>query len=109
MNILELTPYIALAISILTLGTLVRNNLTSGEKGLDKRLTEVEETQGEHDRRIQAVEAEFKHLPSRDQFHSLELEMRSLSGQLEALKEQLKPIDILARRLQDIMLDKVKG
>lgn len=108
MNILDLMPYISLAISIITLGTLVRTVMTSGEKALAKRIDEIEDEQEAHDRRIQAVEAEFKHLPDRDSQHRIEINMEKLNGRLDTLTESLKPIRANGDLLNQLLREQVK-
>lgn len=108
MNIIELTPYIALAISIITLGTLIKNNLTSGEKQLAKEQEEHEEKLIDLDRRVQSIESDLKHLPDRETAHRLELNLERLSSQLATLNERVKPIAATNERMMELLLEQGK-
>lgn len=108
MNVLDFAPYISLAISIITLGTLIKNNLTSGEKELVAKSVKTENKLVEYDRRIQALESELKHLPDRDTTHRLEISLMEIAGRLNTLDERLKPIAATSGRLQEFLLEQAK-
>jgi hypothetical protein len=108
MNILDLAPYSGLLISIITLGMLLKQSLTSGEKALAERQTKSETKLIEHDRRIQAVEGELKHLPDRETTHRLELAMAQISGRLDTIKEELKPIKATGDMLTELLVAQAK-
>jgi Protein of unknown function (DUF2730) len=96
---------VALALSSLNLIAHVRTMMSSGEKKLDDRLTKVELKLIEHDRRVQTIENEMKHLPDRDSQHRMELQLSDMNGKFTALEERLKPIAAVSIRLQEFMLD----
>lgn len=95
----------ALALSSLNLIAHLRSMMSQGEKKLDERLVKVETKLVEHDRRIQTVEGEMKHLPDRDTQHRMELQLADMNGKFAALEERLKPIAAVSIRLQEFMLD----
>lgn len=96
---------VALALSSLNLIAHVRTMMSQGEKKLDERLVKVESKLVEHDRRVQTVEGEMKHLPDRDMQHRMELQLSEMNGKFAALEERLKPIAAVSIRLQEFMLD----
>jgi hypothetical protein len=96
---------VALALSSLNLVAHVRTMMSSGEKKLDERLVKVEAKLVDHDRRIQTVENEMKHLPDRDSQHRMELQLSDMNGKFAALEERLKPIAAVSIRLQEFMLE----
>lgn len=108
MEILALTPYLGLLISLFTAAALIKNNLTSGEKGLDERLKKVEGKLIEHDRRIQTAQSDIEHLPDREITHRLEISLTEISGRLNTLDERLKPIAATSGRLQEYLLEQAK-
>lgn len=120
MNVLDFAPYIALAISIITLGTLIKNNLTSGEKELVAKSVKAESKLVEYDRRIQALESELKHLPDRGTTHRLELSLAEIAGRLNtieaaqagrfsAMEQKLAPIQAMGERLNEVLLEQAKN
>lgn len=104
-DIAVISGLVALALSSLNLIAHVRTMMSSGEKKLDDRLTKVEIKLIEHDRRIQTIENEMKHLPDRDSQHRMELQLSDMNGKFTALEERLKPIAAVSIRLQEFMLD----
>ncbi|MGE6741733.1 DUF2730 family protein [Allorhizobium pseudoryzae] len=96
---------VALALSSLNLIAHIRTMMSSGEKKLDDRLTKVELKLIEHDRRVQTIENEMKHLPDRDSQHRMELQLSDMNGKFTALEERLKPIAAVSIRLQEFMLE----
>ena len=79
--------------------------LASIEVKLDERLSKAETKLVEHDRRVQTVENDMKHLPDRDSQHRMELQLSDMNGKFTALEERLKPIAAVSIRLQEFMLD----
>lgn len=98
-------PWVSGLISIITLLTLLKNILSSGEKELDVRLKAAEAKLIEHDRRVQTIEGEMKHLPDRDAQHRMELQLAEMNGKFGALEERLRPIAQVSIRLQEFMLE----
>jgi hypothetical protein len=105
MNILDFSPYIALVLAAIALLTQLKGILSSGEKKLDERTKTVEVKLIEHDRRIQSVENEMKHLPDRDMAHRLELNLEKLSSQVATLNERVKPIAATNERMMELLME----
>lgn len=108
MNILELTPYLALAISAITLIGLIKNNLTSGEKRLAEEQEGHETKLIDLDRRVQAIESDIKHLPDREMTHRLEINLERLSSQVATLNERVKPIAATNERMMELLMEQGK-
>lgn len=115
-----ITACVALALTTLNLFIGVRSLLSEGEKKLDQRLAKAETKLIEHDRRIQALENEVKHLPDRDTTHRIEMTMAQIMGRLDAqdatlagrfaaMDERLKPIQAIGERLQDVLIEQARS
>ena len=115
-----ITACVALALTTLNLFLGIRSILSEGEKKLDQRLAKAESKLIEHDRRIQAVENEIKHLPDRDTTHRIEMTMAQIMGRLDAqdatlagrfsaMDERLKPIQAIGERLQDVLIEQARN
>ena len=120
-------PWVGAFITIAGFVALLKQIFGSGEKANADRIGKVERVLQEqidaqetklieHDRRIQTVEGELKHVPDRDTAHRMELTIermagqlatldQRLGGQLQALDERMKPVDALGRRLQEFLID----
>jgi NADP-dependent 3-hydroxy acid dehydrogenase YdfG len=107
-NILELTPYVALAISLITLATLIKGNLTSGEKALGERMGKAETKMVDYDRRIQSVESEIKHLPDKDMVHNLQLDLTDMKGQMAMMVKSSEATERATRRVEEFLLSQTK-
>ncbi|WP_421579108.1 DUF2730 family protein [Shinella sp. M31] len=112
-------PIVAFVLSVIALGTQIKSILSSGEKKLEERVTKLETKLVEHDRRIQTLESDLKHLPDRDTTHRIEITMAqimgrldaqdaTLAGRFEAMDERLKPIQAIGERLQDVLVDQAR-
>uniref|UniRef100_UPI003980405A DUF2730 family protein n=1 Tax=Shinella sp. BYT-45 TaxID=3377377 RepID=UPI003980405A len=108
MDLSIIMPWIGAALSIIALATQLKTIFTSGEKKLDERVTKVEVKLVEHDRRVQTVESEMKHLPDRETAHSLQLAMERIVGRLDTMDERLRPIAATNHRLQEYLLEQAK-
>ncbi len=99
---------VALALSSLNLIAHIRTMMSQGEKQLDERLSKVEAKLVEHDRRVQSIEGELKHLPDRDMAHRLELAVEKMSGRLDTMAETMKPIRAATERMNALLLEQAQ-
>lgn len=105
MQLLDFTPYVALAISLITLGTLFKNILSSGEKALDERTRKNESKLIELDRRTQSLEGEMKHLPDKDSVHKLQLDLTEMKSQLVAMIKSSEATERATRRVEEFLMN----
>lgn len=108
MNILDLAPYMGLVLAVIALLTQLKGILSSGEKKLEERMVKVETKLIEHDRRVQTVENDMKHMPDRDTAHRLELNLEKLSSQVAQMNERIKPIAATSDRMMELLLEQAK-
>ncbi len=110
---------VALALGCLNLIAAIRTLLSAGEKMLDERLRKAESKLIDHDRRVQSIESDLKHLPDRNATHRLELMMaeivgrlntmeKSQEGQFATMEERLKPIQAVGERLEEVLVETAK-
>lgn len=109
MDVAPAVPWIAFAISLFTFLGLIKGALSSGEKKLEERMAKAEKTLVDHDRRIQTVEGEIKHLPTREAQHQIEIGLERINGRLETLSESLKPIKANGEMLNELLREQVKS
>lgn len=108
MDLSVFMPWVVAANTIFIFIGFLKTWLSSGEKALGDRMGAVEKKLVEHDRRVQAVEGELKHLPDRAAAHKLELALAQISGRLDTLDERLKPIAATSGRLQEFLLEQAQ-
>uniref|UniRef100_A0A7C1SX08 DUF2730 family protein n=1 Tax=Agrobacterium albertimagni TaxID=147266 RepID=A0A7C1SX08_9HYPH len=97
-------PWVSGLISIITLLTLLKNILSSGEKKLGEDLSEAKKTLIAHDRRIQFVEGEIKHLPNKDTVNKLQVDMTELKGDIALIAKSSEATERATRRVEEFLL-----
>ncbi|CZT36375.1 hypothetical protein GA0004734_00033740 [Rhizobium sp. 9140] len=111
--------WIVVIMAIVNFIILIKNLLSSGEKKLEQRADKVEAKLIEHDRRIQAIENDMKHIPDKETTHRMEMTMMTivsrldkqdavLEGRFSSMDEKLKPIQAIGERLNDVLIDQMK-
>lgn len=115
MTPVDIIPWLTLVLSSVAVLGHVKGWMNSGEKKLTEDLKATREqvsAQGDklinHDRRIQTVENELKHLPDRDMAHRLELAVEKMSGRLDTMAETLKPIRATTERMNELLVEQAK-
>lgn len=119
LDIAPILAWIIAAMTVVNFVVLMKNLLSAGEKKLEERLSKVESKLVEHDRRVQTVEGDMKHLPKQETMHGIEMTMlkiisrldkqdATLEGRFSAMDERLRPIQAIGERLQDALMEQVR-
>lgn len=104
MDLSKVMPWVVAANTLFIFIGFVKTWLSSGEKVLAEDISAAKKTIIDHDRRIQAIEGDMKHLPDRETTHRMELAMSEINGKLNVMAERLKPIESIGERLQETLL-----
>ena len=104
-----ISPYLAVALSFIALLGHAKGFFASGEKALGTRQDKSEKTLIEHDRRIQRVEDELKHLPDKDTVMELKLALAELKGTVSTLGETVGSVSRTVHRIDDYLRQEAKG
>lgn len=105
MDLSIVMPWIGAALSILALLSQIKTALSAGERKLDDRLKGAEDTIIHHDRRIQTVESEIKHLPDKDSVHRLQVDMTELKGHVATMAKSSEATERATRRVEEFLLN----
>ncbi len=108
MDIAAIVPWLSAAALLISIGTAISTIVNAGAKANGAKLAD-------HEGRLTKLEGDFKHLPSRDATHQLELAVKDLTaatktmeaklaGRMDALDERLKPVAATSARLQEHLL-----
>lgn len=115
MNLDPFVPWLAFFLSFSALATNIYSLFTSPSRRNADDISKIKADQAAHDRRIQSVEADLKHVPDRETIHKLELFMEKLNGRLDSIDgrfdtvdEKLKPIQAATERMNDTLLAQVR-
>ncbi len=115
LDLAPLMSWIVAGMTIINFGILMQGLLSSGEKKLELRLTnteaeiegrldKLEETAKKHDRRIQTVEAEIKHLPTKESVHQLQVDLTDMKGQMMSMAKTSEATERATRRVEEFLL-----
>ena len=99
MDISFLQGWASLIAILISIGTSVTVFFTSGAK---KNTT----TLIDHDRRIQRIEDELRHMPSKDQVTEIKLAMADLKGTVAVLGESMASVSRTVHRLEDFLKER---
>ncbi|MEY9717870.1 hypothetical protein ABIA22_000360 [Sinorhizobium fredii] len=102
----EISQYLGLALAVIALLGHAKGYFSSGEKAIGTRLEKAERTLIEHDRRIQRVEDEMKHLPDKDTVMELKLALAELKGTVNTLGETVGSVSRTVHRIDDYLRQK---
>ena len=109
----EIMQYLGLALAVIALLGHAKGYFSSGERQLKTDLATVrtylegsEKKLIDHDRRIQAVETELKHLPDKDTVNELKLSLVELKGTVSTLSESMGSVSRTVHRIDDWLREK---
>lgn len=97
---------LSLALNSINLLAQLRTILSSGEKKLDERVTKSEHKLIEHDRRVQTLENEMKHLPDNEMVQKLQIDMAEMKVQLTAMVKSSEATERATRRVEEFLMKK---
>lgn len=100
----ELKAWVGLIAVLISIGVAIHSFMTSGSKANSGKIASLTKEKDELERRVQSLEDEVKHLPSKETAHQLQLGMEKMNGRLDTLDERLKPIGSISNRLQEFLL-----
>lgn len=106
MTTAEISQYLGLALAVIALLGHAKGYFSSGERQIKTDLEAVKVKLIEHDRRIQAVEGELKHLPDKDSVNDLRLTLAKLEGTVATLTESMGSVSRTVHRIDTWLREK---
>lgn len=103
MDISVLMPWLLAGNTIVSLGTAAYAVLTTGSKANTQKIEAVEIKLTDHDRRVQAIESELKHLPDKDTVIDLRLALADLGQKVAVMGESVQSTSRTVRRIDDYL------
>lgn len=100
----DLRNWLGVVAIIISLLTSVYAWLTSKAKANAEHLKTVDKSLTDLDRRVQSVEAEQKHMPSKDDVNQLKLDIAEMKGAMQALDGEVKGVSRTIRRVEDYLM-----
>lgn len=88
---------------VIAIGSTIYVWLMSRTKVNEEHLKSVDKDLVDHDRRIQAVEGELKHLPAKDDVNDLKIAMAEMKGAIGRIDETMNGLGRSIRRVEDYL------
>lgn len=103
MDLNLITPWLGAIALIISVGTSITTFLTSGAKANAKTLND-------HERRIQDIENDLKHMPDQQAVHRLELTLKDMQAEIIKIAASAEQSARATARVETyLMADKGKG
>lgn len=91
--------------TLLSIGGVVYIWLTSKSSEAHKLASTAHDEIKALQRRADALETGFAHLPTKEEFHALKLSLAEFRGALDVVSERMRPIGAISERLQELLLE----
>ena len=89
---------------LLSIANMIWAWMSKGGARLAAKLEKVDQCTDDHERRIQSIEGELKHLPSKEDVAQLELQLSAMDGKLNSAERELASVARTARRIEHHLL-----
>lgn len=99
----DLVPWFTLIALVLSLGNSFWVLMTRGFRHTADTVKEHDHKLAEHDRRIQSVESEMQHLPSKDEVHQLGVALTEIRGKLETVDNEMSSMSRTVNRIDEYL------
>lgn len=103
-----ISKWLGLVSLIVSVVTAVWTLISKSTKPFDDKLSGHDEDLKNHDRRIQKVEDELAHLPSKTEVHDIKLAIARLEGHFGKLEASAAATERTVRRIDDYLREETK-
>jgi len=100
----EMKEWLGAAALVISIGVTIYAWMTARSKVNAEHLKAVDGGMKEHDRRIQNLESEIQHMPSKDSQHKLELSIAQMSGEMKTMSANMDSMTRTTRRMEEYLL-----
>lgn len=106
MDIAPLVPWLGAISLMLSVGTAIYTMFTGGAKRNAVDIQKIVGDLAKHDRRIQTVEGELKHLPSKESVYQLQVALTEMKGQITSMAKSSEATERATRRVEEFLLSR---
>ncbi|MED5550051.1 MAG: DUF2730 family protein [Pseudomonadota bacterium] len=100
----EIKGWSGLVATLLSIGGILYTWFTAQGRMNETRISAHADALVEHDRRIQTIEGELKHLPSKEDLSEVKLAIANLAGQFGRMEESGQGTSRAVRRIEEYLL-----
>lgn len=104
MDLQIIMPWLGALALFISLGNSIQTFVTSGSKKVGADLEAAKKTLVQHDRRIQTVEDEIKHLPDIQVVHDLQLTLKDLQIEMTAIRAASEQSTRISQRVENWLI-----
>ncbi|WP_336802000.1 DUF2730 family protein [Kaistia sp. MMO-174] len=104
----DIQQALSIASLLAALGASIYTWLTTRSRVNETQIAALSDKAAEHDRRLDKVENDLRHLPDKDLTHRMEMTLTKMQGDMAVLNERLQPVSAIAERLQEFLLEQAK-
>lgn len=104
----EIRAWLSLVSLVLAVGGIIYTWITARAKNNSSEILAIKEAQKHHDRRIQNIESELKHLPGKDEVHKLNIAVTEMRGTISTIGNQISTANLSMARIENYILQKEK-
>ncbi|MCB1463246.1 MAG: DUF2730 family protein [Nitratireductor sp.] len=104
MPIAEWLPYLIFANTAIAILTAIYTWVTARSRGNSEKLEALEKDVERLRQRVATLEQEMRHLPAKDEVHTLQLGMTEIGGSVATLNKSHEALLISVRRIEDFLL-----
>lgn len=101
MNFSDFRDVVSVGALLLGIANIVWVWMRTREGETATRIKEISDDLEDHERRIQSVESELRHLPSKDDFAELRIVITQLQGSIKTSETEIGGIGRSVRRIED--------
>jgi chromosome segregation ATPase len=109
MDLEPILPWLGAIALIVTLVKTVYDLLTRGSDDNAEELKKLGDKITDHDRRIQQVENELKHLPDQKAVHDLALALKDMQAEIVKIASSAEQSARTSKRIEDYLMSQKKG
>lgn len=108
MDLAQLMPWVTAALAIIALLGHAKTFFGSDAKENAEDIRSVKAGVDDHALRLQALEAEMRHLPAKDDVTELKIAMAEIKGSVAVFNEGMGSLSRTVRRIEDFLMKEGK-
>jgi|GEM_PF-1223779 len=103
LDIIAIGQWVTFILALISLIGTAKNHFSGGTKENTEAIKLLEDKHGRLDMRVQKIENELKHLPSKDDFTKLSVSFAKVETKMEAMVKTMEATERACRRVEDFL------
>lgn len=102
---IDISAWLALVLAALNITNIVYTWWRTRDQNTEARFKAGAERMDRHDARLASIEQTLRDSPTSTDIHQLHLAMTRMEGEMRVLNQRLQPVEAIADRLQEVLLE----